>query len=158
MRTLIMTAALAASLLAASPGLAAVLTATSVNPDVADFTIRFDDTNTNGLFDLSELVHFSGFDANFFGPLSLVSVLASPNVAGIAVAGMTAGAIVYPDTGWWSFESQGNIDLSWDFAADYRNWTYTVNTAAVPLPAGLPLLLASLGGLALVGRRRGKVL
>lgn len=154
MKTLITTAALALAVLAASPLSAATLTATTAGGN-GSFTIFYTDTNGNGLFDLKELTSFSGF-TDVFGAHDIV-LLAVPKIAGIARAGALAGASLYSKS-WWNFETAGNVDLNWDTAASKNNWTYKINPSQVPLPAGLPVLLAGLAGLALLARRRSKAL
>ena len=147
-------AATALAVLAVAPLTAATLTATSTGGN-GSFVITYLDTNGNGLFDLKELTRFSGF-IDVFGAHD-IEVLSVPRIAGIAKAGKLHGASLYQRS-WWNFETAGHVDLNWDTSASKGNWTYKINPSQVPLPASLPLLLAGLGGLALVARKRRKTL
>lgn len=145
---------LAAGIALASAGeaSAAVLRAEAVNGFFSDFSITFSDANGDGRFDLSELTLFSGvvFDT-LNNPVSLNQLLAVPAAFDFA----TLLPVTNPS---WS-----ELDL-WRFGdgngtfgdAQVASWSYRIETdpAVVPLPAGLPLLLAGLGALALL-RRRG---
>ncbi|WP_424969924.1 VPLPA-CTERM sorting domain-containing protein [Dinoroseobacter sp. S76] len=58
-----------------------------------------------------------------------------------------------------SFSSTGVTSIFLDdsstaFGVSYADWTFDDATSPIPLPAGLPLLLTTLGGLGLVARRR----
>lgn len=63
--------------------------------------------------------------------------------------------------GVFTFSSQGVTrmfldDSSTAFGVSYADWSFDDTTSPIPLPAGLPLLLSTLGGLGLVARRRRK--
>lgn len=152
MKTLITTMALAFAALGAQPLLAATLTATTTGGN-GSFTISYMDTNSNGLFDLSEMTKFSGF-TDVFGAQDIV-LLAVPKIKGISKKGAVAGATL-DNAKFWNFETAGNVDLKWDTSASKKNWTYSINPSQVPLPASLPLMLAGLGGLAMIARKRLK--
>lgn len=139
------TAAFALSLLVGGTATAATLVATEVDTTDSlneNFTITFTDTNNNRLFDIGELESFSGFINQY------PTLLGVPAIAGISVAGELAG-VLQPAPGSWTFGSP-----SGQFASTPNFWTYEIKgLAAIPVPATLPLLLAGLGGLALLRRR-----
>lgn len=65
-----------------------------------------------------------------------------------------------PTIGWTadsvtiSYDATGYGDVSDFVLQDFESSTFQINTAIVPLPATLPLLLAGLAGLGYLGRRR----
>lgn len=97
----------------------------------------------------------SGVTYNGIGGLdSDFSVLTS-GLAGFIGNGMIS--IGLTGTGTSTASGAGNLitQFSTNAAAEATvTYTYTPPTSEVPLPAGLPLLLAGLGGLALVRRRK----
>lgn len=145
MKNFACTAAFALSLLVGGTASAATLIATEV--DTTDrlnenFTITFTDTNNNRLFDIGELESFSG-------PLvsAYPTLLGVPTFAGISVEGVLPGVTLAP--GSWIFAGPSIV-----YSATPNFWTYEIRgLAAIPVPATLPLLLAGLGGLALLRRR-----
>ena len=67
--------------------------------------------------------------------------------------------LIDPASGWSIFDARaindaGQIAATGSFEGGYRQAVLLTPVAAVPLPAGLPLLLAGLGGLALLRRGR----
>lgn len=153
MRSFAFAASAAAAILAAAPSHAATLSATSNFPSTIDgFSITFDDTNGNGLFDLSELTSFSGLYAELYD-ITLEYLLVVPAIAGISVAGIVPGA-TYNTADWWNFSATD--DLQWDVAGAPYAWTYEITGLApspVPLPASLPLLAGGVAALAAMRRR-----
>ena len=84
---------------------------------------------------------------DFFGITASSIILASSYVSGTALSStLTFGGRSFSDLGLidgtyvWSLSNQETV-------------TMTIETATVPLPAGLPLLLAGLGALGLAARR-----
>ena len=152
MKTLIIAAAVALAVSGTAPVMAATLTATTTGGN-GSFKITYNDTNGNGLFDLRELIHFSGF-TDVFGAHDTV-ILSVPRIEDIAHFGTVKGATL-DNRRWWNFETAGNVDMNWDTSAGTKNWTYSINPSQVPLPASLPLLLAGLAGLGLIARNRSK--
>lgn len=66
------------------------------------------------------------------------------------------GSSIYADTFVASASTTGSVGVYTESqTAAFSNLAVVENTAPVPLPAGLPLLLAGLGGLALIRRTRG---
>jgi hypothetical protein len=123
-----------------------VLTATSTNGGVySNFTVTFNDSNSNGLLDLSEVVSFSGvtvFGTNLYDLLTAV-----PAISGFADA------------------SAGNTFNNWEFKQASGNiaesgvgvWTYSLTEAnSVPEPSGLALAGTALALLAFSMRRRDR--
>lgn len=143
MRKIACTAAFALSVLVGGTASAATLTATGNEGPQENFIITFTDTNRNRLFDISELESFSGPWTTVYPIL-----LGVPAIAGISVAGELAG-VIESAPGSWIFTNP-----SVQFASTPNFWTYEIKgLAAIPVPATLPLLLAGLGGLALLRRR-----
>lgn len=138
---------------------AAVLTASPFNSNKSLFTITFTDQNNNGLFDIGDPFTFSGVTFNFGldDPQDFAGILGIPEIAGISAPSAPA------DFGDTLEEWIGTA--SWRFSAasgpfgdgGVGEWTYELtgltDPAVVPLPAGLPLLLAAIGALALLRRR-----
>lgn len=149
-RSVAAAATFAAALACADTAVAATLTATSAVPGIGGFSIGFDDTNANGLLDIGEITSFSGFvDYSIL----FDDVVEITGIAGVSVAGVVPGEVSL-GSGFWSFRRDlptGQVGYSGGTAG---NWTYKVNLAAVPLPAGFALLLGGLGALAVAARRR----
>lgn len=139
---------------------AAVLTATPFGSFKSLFTITFTDQNNNRRFDLlTDPFTFSGvtFDDGSPDARTFNGILGVPLIAGITTA--TAPADFgdpleeWIGTGYWRFSA-----ASGPFGEGQSiEWTYDLtglpDPAVVPLPAGLPLLLAAVGALALLRRR-----
>jgi hypothetical protein len=150
MKTLALAAALVVAGATAAPAATLTATATGANGNNPSFTIEFEDVNGNGLFDIDELTSFSGFT---LGPSTVARVLAVPEIGGIAVAGLRPGARVGDISGLWYFDANP-VDNQWNVGIRPNSWTYEITgLTPVPVPAALPLLLAGLGGLALLRRR-----
>lgn len=142
MKSISCAAALALSILGTSSASAATLIATGTEGPQENFIVTFTDSNGNRLFDLDELVSFSGF-------LFYSDLLGVPDIPGISVVGVAPGAINV-SAGFWNFGTGSTVE----FASTPNFWTYELRgLAAIPLPASLPLLAAGLFGLALLRRR-----
>ena len=151
MKSLVAAASIALSVCAGGAS-AATLTATTAGPNTS-FVINFNDTNGNNLFDLDELVSFSGFHSVF--NQTIVSILAVPEIVGITVAGYKPSFTYEIPPLSWYFEENGNVDGKWDLMSGIGNWEYKLDFAApVPLPASLPLMAAGLGAIAFLRRRK----
>lgn len=141
------------------PVAAATLSAQPANNlPYSPFTIEFMDNNGNGRLDFGEHTSFSGV---IFSPGSDVeqvfdTLLGVPDFGNVLSASASPSLGLTPkawaDLGVWRFSGpSGTGDAFPDF------WTYQITglgtPTAVPLPAGLPLLVAALGALALLRRR-----
>lgn len=144
--------------MAASSASAAVLSATSNVTQYTDFSITFTDLNGNGLFDFNERTSFAGVRINPLStPLQFNELLGIPAILNVTVAS--------PPSTWAGSIEAWALEEKWVFGAAglepgegfIDNWTYKItgltDPAVVPLPAGLPLLLAAIGALALLRRR-----
>lgn len=98
-------------------------------------------------FDFDQEVNVFGFD--FFDLEEEISELVVTTGSGFASSMLVTGDGQY---GSFSTPILGVQSLSFDFAGSGA--IDNLNVSAVPLPAAPPLLLAALGGLAFVGRRR----
>jgi hypothetical protein len=88
-------------------------------------------------------------------PPCTLFVEATANLSGTqAVTGASLAALIGTGKLGYVFDIFGGNELQ---AAEIRiTYTYEEAAAVVPLPAALPMLLAGLGGLAAVRRRRGR--
>lgn len=158
---------LAAAVVAGLTGLAsgqgasaAVLTATAPdNTFYSGFNITFTDKNGNGILDFGEETGFSFVRFNIGLPSEIVytQVLGFPTTD-LTVAGVIPGGNTDPEPwenrGLWLF-GPGQPDFGEAFAT---SWTYEItglsDPSVVPLPGGLPLLLAGMGALWVLRRRQ----
>ncbi|WP_245306199.1 VPLPA-CTERM sorting domain-containing protein [Roseovarius aestuariivivens] len=115
--------------------------------DIAASSIRLDFVSGSLGAGAGELLTFSDLD---FTPAS--NIVGIGNFQTTALFGVQASDV--------SFTADS---VSFDFnGTDWRNGQFvsfdlvTAQTGVVPLPAGLPLLLAGLGGLGLLARRKRK--
>lgn len=149
MRSILKGAAVLGALLI-SPAHAATLTAHQIGV-YPSFSIDFNDLNKNGLFEITELVSFSGFTTTGFGAAVLTRVLAVPGIPGFATLGSPPG-VFPPSPGHWAFDAAGREDGFIDLASSSTSWTYQITgLSPVPLPSSLPLLA---GALTLLAARR----
>jgi hypothetical protein len=142
---------------------AATISAMALNESVTSFTIGFSDTNTNGLLDFEEIESFSGVSGNNFGenPVVFMQILGIPTIAQIAAPFIPVGG-AFDEDSWanldvWLFGGDGNPSST----AATRNWSYQISglddpVSVVPLPGGLPLLLAGLAALVVLRGRRAR--
>ena len=144
---------------------AAVLTATSTSGFFSDFTIEFDDSNGNGLFDFSERISFSRITLNpIENPTTYTEVLGLPRALDRFTFQAVSNPYIDPTFGipldqWEEMDSWLFGDGSGQTAQIMSvNFLVTLSglsdPTVVPLPAGLPLLLAAFGALALLRRRQ----
>jgi opacity protein-like surface antigen len=138
---------------------AAVLAATAVNASYSGFDITFTDNNGNGILDFGEESGFSSVRFNVGLPNEIVytTVLGFPATMS-TVAGVIPGGNTDPEPwenrGLWLF-GPGQPDFGEAIATF---WTYEITglsePSVVPLPGGLPLLLAGMGALWVLRRRQ----
>jgi hypothetical protein len=141
---------IAASLVSATPSMAATMDTLTATPNalgiangVSDFTIQFNDTNADGLLSAGEITSFSGFT---FGGTKWESVYHVPDLSGFLVA---SGGGCGGCNGW--VFSNPNSDF-----LGISTFAYNYSITDVPLPAALPLFATSLGVMGLLGWRRKK--
>lgn len=133
---------------AATAATAATLVATPTGPEYGGFTIDFTDANNDSLLEYSEIDSFSGFMAL---TVTMTSVNTVPDIAGISKFSFPADFGQPSDS--WRFLND-NPGLS-TFQRDLFTYDLTLDNvppSQVPLPAGLPLLAAALGLIAIVRR------
>lgn len=104
---------------------------------IISFSLIFEDEDADELFKLDELVSFSGLP---LGSVEFTQIDRVPDIMGVTIG----------TGGHWYFSGPTSESI-----LDKDYWTYS-KTAVVPLPASLPLMLAGLGGLGLLARRKKK--
>lgn len=139
---------------------AATISAMSLDESVTSFTIGFSDTNANGLLDFEEIETFSGVSGNNFGNVPVFTqILGIPSIAQIAAPFFPTGSgfdpISWASLDVWLFGGAGNPSAT----AATQKWSYQISglddpVSVVPLPGGLPLLLAGLAALVTLRGRR----
>ena len=144
----------------ASGAQAATISATALNETVTSFTIGFTDANANGLLDFVEIESFSGVSGPNFGISAVFTqILGIPAIAQIATPFIPANsglnAAFWASLDSWSFGGGNNPSA----LAATRNWSYQISglgepVSVVPLPGGLPLLLAGLAALLMLRSRK----
>ena len=144
----------------ASGAQAATISATALNETVTSFTIGFTDANANGLLDFVEIESFSGVSGPNFGISAVFTqILGIPAIAQIATPFIPANsglnAAFWASLDSWSFGGGNNPSA----LGATRNWSYQISglgdpVSVVPLPGGLPLLLAGLAALLMLRSRK----
>jgi hypothetical protein len=120
-------------------------------PQTSGFTLQYNDTDNDGLFDLVELISFSGITYTGVGTYTTITTIPyhepvyGPLTDGVATINHPWGADRY-----WYFEIPGLSTIS----LLGSGLTYEQQASPVPVPPGV-LLLGS-GLLGLVGWRRLK--
>ncbi len=123
------------------------------NPGSTDFTIIFDDTSGDSLFQLGELISFSG--SSLTGPFSLVfdEILGVPDIPGISTqSGLVSGTLGEN----WLF-SQPDPDVDQGVSPIFWTSYELQQIGAVPVPAAVWLFGTALVGLVGFGKRKSKV-
>lgn len=129
---------------------AATLTAYSRFPSInSDFTIEFTDTG-DGLLQFEEITAFSGF---FWGTLFYDRLMAVPDVANVSSFSYDRTENFALDSSRWVFKNDQTGFFTYPPAGDSA-FCYEDGCLTVPLPAGLPLFLSGLVGLAALQPRR----
>ncbi len=131
--------------ISATSAQAATVTATSINPSIGGFTATYTDSNNDGLWGQFETTSFSEF--------TFIGLFWSRVVQLGAVAGISLSSTPLPNEPSFAFQTADYFSYV-SLPAVY--WTFSVipDAPAVPLPAGMPLLLAGIGALAVLRRRR----
>ena len=140
------------------PGTAATLSAVPAKGlPYSGFTIDFTDSDGDGRLDFGEHTYFSGvtFSPGLDGQQKFTTLLGVPDyldyLSASASPSLGLTATEWANLGLWRFSGpSGTGDAFPNF------WTYQISgltPTAVPLPAGLPLLVAALGALGLLRRR-----
>lgn len=167
MKTLLKLPFLSAFLVSATVSHSATLTATWVDDDPTDFfeatgfVIEFDDSNQNERFSFDELVSFSGWTRTFSDIRFYDTIVTVPDSDFTDFSGSLA---VAPSS--WFFDgfvvspASANQQPT-SISAGIDTWSYSIDlsegnsdTAVVPTPAALPLMLSSLIALGLLMKRR----
>ena len=122
------------------------LAGNSTDPSsVGDFNLLFNDVDNDNLFNLNELVNFSG--------VTCYSACSSTKFLDQLTGVPSIGGIADGTDGFWFFENSASVLITTANTFTYR----LTPVSSVPLPAALPLLLSSLGGFGLMAWRRRRV-
>ena len=125
------------------------ITATSNNPSFTGFTLQFDDTSGDGLFQIEEydMALFSGFTISGLPGFNgfYDDIIGTPYITGIST---------------WSGTTFGNPGDNWNFKSTDDtydccgpgNWLYS--SVVVPIPAALWLFGSGLLGMIGIARRK----
>jgi len=119
------------------------LDAASLDPDINDFDVVFDDTG-DGLLQYEEIISSSGLlfsDGGFFPRLFGV-----PNLDGVS----TIGGPCVEEVAWCFLNSEGDLSVS----VTTDTFTYSIGPVSVDEPPMMSLLAIGLGVLLLRSRRR----
>ena len=127
------------------------ITATSINPSFTDFTLQYNDTSGDGLFQIEEydMALFSGFMVSGLPGFNGIydDIIGTPVIAGIS----TASGTPLGSTDNWNFLKTDNTGG----CCGKDNWEYS--SAVVPIPAALWLFGSGLLGIVgIVGIARRK--
>lgn len=142
----------------ATQSIAATLLATSNSPqNFSDFSIEFDDLNSDGLFNIAELVSFSGVSGSVSSnPVFFAHLLSFPSISNISVGGTNTG--VNPVFNNFVSFSIGDDVVPEVFTAA-TTWSYQLmeTPASVPVPASMPLLVFGVASLVTLRKIRHDV-
>jgi hypothetical protein len=140
---------------AAAPAATLIAVPSDTNSFFSGFQINFDDSNGNGLVDLSEITLFSGVMQTEFELLPPFQglLLGMPAIDGFTVAGIVEGSGALP--GLWVFSGTTVKDpQTLDTPAAWE-YSFAIETPApIPLPSAAWLMAAALTGLAALRGRR----
>jgi hypothetical protein len=110
--------------------------------DFTSITMNIQDTNGSGGVGIAEGITINGLNY----------AITSPGANGAVDLSFDISSLSDTDTLLVTVDRRFN----WTFLSEFTFEGVTADVSAVPVPAGLPLLLAGLGGLALVRRRKSK--
>lgn len=141
----IVAAALLAVPVSASAATVYELEATADFTSVDGFSLTFEDLDGDMLFSEDELLTFSGVQFNFGGEPFFTRLTGVPEIAGISDG---IGTL-------WQFNDAAVFGGGGSGNTGVRSFSYNVSEfAPVPLPAAGLMLLAGLGGMAALRRRK----
>ena len=126
------------------------LDATSVSVNASNFSLQFNDANSNQLLDIGEITSFTG--VTYFGN-GYTQILQVPNINGISVWNRENFCAFGPAQ--WCFSVAGRLPTV-SVSAQASDWTYALSTVGAPLPepASLALVSLALAAAGFAARRR----